>query len=467
MTKTELALKLVDIGVLQFGSFTLKSGLQSPFYLDFRRIIGYPYILKAISQRLWALAADLQFDHLCGVPYAALSLSSSMSILLDKPLVIKRKEQKKHGTKKLVEGVFNAGDSCLVIDDVISSGISMIETLEALEQEGLIVRDVLAIIDRMQGGSPTLARHGYHVHSLYTMRELLNILLENDRITEHTYAEIMRFIKQNQISFEDLRTPEKPIFTHSYADIEAQNPHPVGKKLLEIVQAKQTNICCAADVKTAAELLSLAEQIGDHICALKLHADTLPDFNDVFILDLQAIAKRKNFLLFEDRKIADIGSVAQQQFTQGVHKIADWADMVTVHVIAGSSSVEALRQTNRTTQTGLIVVAEMSSKDTLATNGYTQTALDIAKAYPDAVLGVVAQNHRPQHNGQILFTPGIHLDATGDQLGQTYQKPQAAFTERGVDILIVGRGIYAAANAQEQAALYQKIGWEGYLKRLG
>src|SRR5574343_181145 len=104
MTKTELALKLVDIGVLQFGSFTLKSGLQSPFYLDFRRIIGYPYILKAISQRLWALAADLQFDHLCGVPYAALSLSSSMSILLDKPLVIKRKEQKKHGTKKLVDG---------------------------------------------------------------------------------------------------------------------------------------------------------------------------------------------------------------------------------------------------------------------------------------------------------------------------------------------------------------------------
>jgi uridine monophosphate synthetase len=468
MTKTELALKFIDIGVLQFGNFTLKSGLQSPFYLDFRRIVGYPYILKAISQRLWAMAADLEFDHLCGVPYAALSLSSTMSILLDKPLVIKRKEAKGHGTKKMVEGVFKQGDTCLVIDDVISSGISMIETLEALEKEGLVVQHVLSIVDRMQSGVATLARHGYQAHSLYTVRELLNILLENDRITEQTYAETMKFIKQNQINFEQLRqaTPNAPLFTHSYADIAAKNTQPVSARLLQLIESKQTNLCAAADLPTGAEVLQLADQIGDHICALKIHADTLPDFSPSFVSQLKNIAREKNFLIFEDRKIADIGSVAQQQFTDGLHQIADWADLVTVHAVAGSSSIDALQKTGATNKTGLIVIVEMSTADTLATTEYSHKAANIAAEYPASVVGIVSQNQRPMSSAQIMFTPGIHLEASSDQLGQTYQAPAAAFTSRGVDVIIVGRGIYQSPNPAATAAQYQAIAWAAYQSRI-
>ena len=176
MNKKELALKLFDLGVLQFGEFTLKSGLQSPFYLDFRRIVAYPDILKSISEQLWKLVEDLKFDHLCGVPYAALSLSSTMAVLHSKSMLVKRKEQKKHGTKKLVEGIYKKGDSCVVIDDVISSGISMIETLEALESEGLKIKHVLSIVDRMQGGAVMLDDYGYNVHTVYTIREVLEYL---------------------------------------------------------------------------------------------------------------------------------------------------------------------------------------------------------------------------------------------------------------------------------------------------
>lgn len=468
MTKTELALKFIEIGVLQFGNFTLKSGLQSPFYLDFRRIVGHPHILKAISQRLWAMAADLEFDHLCGVPYAALSLSSTMSILLDKPLVIKRKEAKGHGTKKMVEGVFKAGDTCLVIDDVISSGISMIETLEALEKEGLVIKHVLSIVDRMQSGAATLARHGYQAHSLYTVRELLNILLENDKITEQTYAETMKFIKQNQINFEQLRqaNPAAPLFSHSYADIAAKNTHPVTAKLLDIITRKKTNLCAAADLPTGAEILQLANQIGPHICALKVHADTLPDFNMAFVQELKGIAQEHEFLIFEDRKIADIGSVAQQQFTAGVHSIADWADLVTVHAIAGSSSIDALAKTGATSQTGLIVISEMSTSDTLATAEYSHKAANIAAEYPESVVGIVSQNQRPMSSSQIMFTPGIHLEANTDNLGQTYQSPATAFAARGVDVIIVGRGIYQANQPQTVAAQYQAIAWQAYQSRL-
>ncbi len=469
MTKTELALALVDIDVLQFGSFTLKSGLQSPFYLDFRRIVGYPHILKAISQRLWAMAADLEFDHLCGVPYAALSLSSTMSILLDKPLIIKRKEAKNHGTKRMVEGVFKSGDTCLVIDDVISSGISMIETLEALEAEGLVIGHVLSIVDRMQGGVNTLAKHGYQAHSLYTVRELLNILLENDRISEQTYAETIKFIKQNQINFEQLRQRQQegtPRFRHKYAEIAEQAPHPVAKRLLDIVQRKQTNLCLAADLPTAAEILALAEKAGDSLCALKLHADTLPDFSAAFVAALRRLADEKDFLIFEDRKIADIGSVAQRQLVGGLHQIAAWADLVTVHAVAGASSIEALEKTGATAKdVGLILIAEMSTGDTLTTADYARNASKIAAAYPNSVIGIVSQNERPQSTAQIMFTPGIHLEQSGDALGQTYQSPATAFAARGVDIIIVGRGIYAAENPTEKAKEYQRIAWQAYEKR--
>ena len=84
MTKKELVLKLHDLGVLKFGNFILKSGLTSPFYLDFRRIVGFPKTLKEISNHLWDLVAEEQFDHLCGVPYAALSLASAMATANDK-----------------------------------------------------------------------------------------------------------------------------------------------------------------------------------------------------------------------------------------------------------------------------------------------------------------------------------------------------------------------------------------------
>lgn len=203
--KEALLLKLEELGVLQFGQFTLKSGLSSPFYLDFRRVVAYPQLLKEISEQLWELIKDLEFDHLCGVPYAALSLSSALSMMHNKPMIVKRKEVKKHGTKKMVEGVFEEGQKAVVIDDVISSGISMIETLEVIEAEGLEVDYVISIVDRMQGGVSTLEKQGYQALSVYTIAEILDILYRHDRIDEQMYNLTLAFVQNNQIGYEQLR----------------------------------------------------------------------------------------------------------------------------------------------------------------------------------------------------------------------------------------------------------------------
>ena len=205
MDKEKLVLKLFELDVLQFGQFTLKSGLSSPFYLDFRRVVAYPETLQQISDELWKLIEDLDFDHLCGVPYAALSLSSAISMRHNKPMIVKRKEVKKHGTKKMVEGIFEEGQTAVVIDDVISSGISMIETLEAIENEGLNVDYVISIVDRMQGGVSTLEKQGYQVKSVYTIEEILNILYAHDKVDEPTYKMTLEFIHNNQIGYDKLR----------------------------------------------------------------------------------------------------------------------------------------------------------------------------------------------------------------------------------------------------------------------
>lgn len=458
MNKKDLAIALFDCGVVQFGQFTLKSGLESPFYLDFRRIVGHPQIMKAVSELLWTLSEGKQFDHFCGVPYAALGIGATMSVLFQKPMLVKRKEQKKHGTKKLVEGVFEKGHKALVIDDVISSGISMVETLEALEKEGLVVEDVVAIVDRMQGGSQALAKKGYQVNCLYTLPELLNLLLETGKISQAQHQETLDFIQNNSISFEQLRRAfdaARPRLNK----LRAESVHGMGQRLMDTMLQKKTNLCLSADVGSCAELLKLADLVGEHICMLKIHVDSLKGFDETFIPQLQALSKKHQFLIFEDRKFGDIGHIVQQQFQSLPYAISEWADVITVHTVAGGSTIEALKRTGKLKQTGVLLIAEMSTADTLTKDEYVEKSIEIAAQHLDVVIGIVGQNHRPKGLGQLLCTPGIHLEKGGDDLGQRYNTPRTVF-ERGTDVMIVGRGIYAAENPKAAAELYQKWGWE-------
>lgn len=148
-----------------------------------------------------------------------------------------------------------------------------------------------------------------------------------------------------------------------YEEIKQHSTHIKTKQLIDYILEKKSNLCCAADVLSAKDLLELAEEIGEHIVLLKIHVDTLPDFSIGFLYKLQEIAKKHKFLIFEDRKIADIGFVAQQQLLSGVYKIANQADLVTVHAIAGESSIKALKEAGKSC--GIILVCEMSTNDTL------------------------------------------------------------------------------------------------------
>lgn len=465
--KKQLALQLHEVGAVQFGQFMLRSGIPSPVYIDLRRVVSYPALLHTISQALWQMVQGRDFDFLCGVPYAALSFASGMSLLGNKPMVIKRKERKSYGAKRMVEGVYEAGQTCIVVEDIVTSGMSLIDTIEDLEKEGLVVQHTVAIVDRGQGGSQILAQHGYSFAALFSMGELLDILLEQNRIDQQTHDDTLAFLSQTV--YQKLPDASAVLPTDApkpklrYEERVSLAHNAVSRRLLKVMVEKQSNLAVSADVNSFEELLLLAEQVGPHICLLKTHIDNLPDFKRGFIEQLREIANRHRFLLFEDRKFADIGHIVRQQFTSPVFGISEWADMVTVHVVAGASSIEALKDTGCFAEKGMIIIAQMSTKDTLTDDAYLQKAIEIGGSHKDAVMGFVSQKCWHQDSGMLQFTPGVHLASKGDKHGQTYSTPEIVFKDKGADVMIVGRGIYASENPAAAAKHYQHAGWQAYL----
>jgi uridine monophosphate synthetase len=183
-----IVLELYAIEAVRFGTFTLKSGLSSPIYLDLRLIVSYPQLLRRISQALWPLAGRLCFDRLCGVPYTALPIATALSLDHDIPMLMRRKEVKEYGTKKSIEGVFKPNERCLIIEDIVTSGSSILETASALEKEGLIVEDAIVVVSREQGSR--LKERGISLHPLLTIFDLLKTLLNEKHISEETFKSV-------------------------------------------------------------------------------------------------------------------------------------------------------------------------------------------------------------------------------------------------------------------------------------
>lgn len=170
----EIAESLLQAGCIQFGAFTLKSGQQSPMYIDLRRLVGYPRLLTQVAQAYIQLLRNLTFDAMAALPYAALPIASAISLLSGWSLIYPRKEVKEYGTKAQIEGVFKPGDVVVVIDDLISTGGSKVEGIERLINAGLLVKDIVVLIDRSPDGGAMLVRKGFRLHAVVTLPQLLD-----------------------------------------------------------------------------------------------------------------------------------------------------------------------------------------------------------------------------------------------------------------------------------------------------
>jgi len=169
-----LADGLLSAGCIKFGEFTLKSGLKSPIYIDLRQIITYPALLRQVGGAYLPLLAQLQFARLAGLPYAAIPIATAISLAGNYPLIYPRKEAKAYGTKAEIEGEYQAGEVVVVIDDLATTGGSKFEAIEKLTAAGLVVHDVVVLVDRQSGALESLAQAGYQLHAVLTFRQMLD-----------------------------------------------------------------------------------------------------------------------------------------------------------------------------------------------------------------------------------------------------------------------------------------------------
>lgn len=199
MTKEELINKLFEINAVKFGEFKLKSGIMSPVYIDLRVIVSYPEVLRVVGEAMWEKVKNLKFDLVCGVPYTALPIATAISLEHNIPMIMRRKEVKEYGTKKAIEGAFTVGQSVLVVEDLVTSGMSVFETIEPLEHEGLKTNDVVVMLDREQGGKKHITEKGKNLHSVITITELVDTLEKNNKLDAQTVQKVKEFIQNNQV----------------------------------------------------------------------------------------------------------------------------------------------------------------------------------------------------------------------------------------------------------------------------
>jgi uridine monophosphate synthetase len=194
--KSTIAEGLLEAGCIKFGSFTLKSGIESPIYIDLRRLVAYPQLMSEVARAYIRILQGLAFDQLAALPYAALPITSAISLRGDWPMVYPRKEVKAYGTKAQIEGVFEPGQKVVVIDDLISTGGSKFEGIEKLESAGLEVEDVVVLIDRSPDGGAELAERGYRLHAVLTIGALLDIYQQAGTIDTQKIAEVKAFLQR-------------------------------------------------------------------------------------------------------------------------------------------------------------------------------------------------------------------------------------------------------------------------------
>jgi orotate phosphoribosyltransferase len=170
MTDPALAKDLLDSGAVRFGTFTLTSGQTSDVYVDVKRATTDPDRLRRIAERLVPRVGDA--ERLAGMELGAVPILVALALAAHRPYAIVRKAGRSHGTAQRVEGDIPKGAQVLVVEDVTTTGGSVLETVELLRAAGGVVERVVCVVDRQQGAKERLASVGVHLEPLITLSEL-------------------------------------------------------------------------------------------------------------------------------------------------------------------------------------------------------------------------------------------------------------------------------------------------------
>jgi len=198
--KVELAKILHNIDALKFGLFKLTSGKVSPYYIDLRIVPSFPDAFRQIcdfyGESITSQVGLKNFDRIAGIPIAGIPFASQIAYNLKKPFLYVRKGVRLHGRQRRVEGILVSGDRVLLVDDLVTTGLTLKKAAKAVTAEGGIVKEAVALLDREEGGKEKLAKNGIQLHALLKISEVANTLYEIGAIDKDSLKTIMKQIKK-------------------------------------------------------------------------------------------------------------------------------------------------------------------------------------------------------------------------------------------------------------------------------
>jgi orotate phosphoribosyltransferase len=198
--KVEVCKILNKIGALQFGVFKLTSGKISPYYIDLRIVPSFPDAFKEVCDFyrdfIKNKIGNKNFERIAGIPVAGIPFASLVAYNLQKPFLYVRKGIRLHGRQRRIEGILAPGDNVLLVDDLITTGLSLRKAAKAIMAEGGVVTDAVVLLDREEGGKEKLEKSGIRLHTLLNVGEIVNKLYEIGTIDEQQLKTILKQIRK-------------------------------------------------------------------------------------------------------------------------------------------------------------------------------------------------------------------------------------------------------------------------------
>lgn len=388
---------LASCNIVQKGDFVLRNGQRSDVYIDMRKLLSFPSEWNKILFYTIQKLNLFKFNHIVGVPIGGIPWASAIASHMGKSLLICREKSKDYGMQKLIEGEFKAGETCVIIEDVVSTGGSILNISKILSSNGLNCI-LFCIVNR----NNIRKLEGALLHCVFNFQD----------ISRPIQPKTIRYSKR----FEKLRTI-------------------INKKKAQFGSPR--GLCLSADLNSD-KILDIINTAGPYICLLKIHAEIIPSG---IALELLALSLKHNFLILLDRKFGDIGSTMIKQYQY--YRLRLPFHFVTAHGISGKESIREL-----TKLTDVFLVAQMSSESVLS-RYYTDRMVSMAEEFG---CGIICQEKISDK--LITAVPGINLNKSIDGMGQQYKTLEdSSFA----DIIIVGRGIYEASDIQKEIEKYLSI----------
>jgi orotate phosphoribosyltransferase len=198
--KVEISKVLDRIGALKFGAFKLTSGKMSPYYVDLRIVPSFPDVFERICDSyvkfIKSEIGTRDVDRIAGIPIAGIPFASVVAFNLEKPFLYVRKGARLHGRERAIEGIIAPGNRVLLMDDLVTTGLSLQRAAKAIMAEGGVVTDAVVLIDRQEGGREKLAKTGVKLHALLNITEIVSTLHELGTIDQDQLKTILKQVKK-------------------------------------------------------------------------------------------------------------------------------------------------------------------------------------------------------------------------------------------------------------------------------